>query len=85
MMMVMVGGMVVYSMWDTKRKLQKESVEKGEKVNPYKVAKEKGVTVQEAVDKADKQRSKSMKKSGAGAMNVKKGSEIKKSGAPKKK
>ncbi len=85
MMMVMIGGMVAYTMWDTKRKLEKESMAKGDKVNPYKVAKEKGVTVQEAVEKTEKQRSKAIKKTGSGAMNIKKGSEIKKSGAPKKK
>lgn len=56
MMFVMVIAMVVYSTWDTRRKAQKEALAKGDKVNPYKVAKEKKVTVEKAVEVTDKQK-----------------------------
>lgn len=56
MMFVMVGAMVAYSTWDAKRKAQKESLAKGDKVNPYKVAKEKNVSVEKAVESTDKQK-----------------------------
>ncbi len=85
MMFVMVGGMIMYQMWDTKRKVQKEAMAKGEKVNPYKVAKEKGVSVEKAVEKTAKEREKAVKKSGGSNMKVRKGSEIKGSGKNKKK
>jgi len=83
MMFVMVGGMVAFQMWDTKRKVQKEAMSKGEKVNPYKVAKEKGVSVEQAVEKTEKMREKAMKKNGGA--KVRKGSEIKNTTKDKKK
>jgi hypothetical protein len=64
MMFVMIGGMVAYTTWDTKRKAEKESMAKGDKVNPYKVAKEKGVSVEKAVEQTEKKRDKAVKQSG---------------------
>jgi hypothetical protein len=58
MMFVMVGAMVFYSTWDAKRKAKKEAEARGDKVNPYKVAKEKGVSVEKAVAGADKKKDK---------------------------
>ncbi len=58
MMFVMVGAMVGYSAWDTKRKAKKEALASGDKVNPYKVAKEKKVSVEKAVATTDKQKAK---------------------------
>lgn len=58
MMFVMVGAMVLYSTWDAKRKAKKEAESRGDKVNPYKVAKEKGVSVEKAVANADKLKAK---------------------------
>ncbi len=56
MMIVMVLFMVVFSSWETKRKIKKEAEEAGKtgKVNPYKVAKATGKSV-EAIVSEDKQ------------------------------
>ncbi len=58
MMFVMVGAMIGYSTWDTRRKAAKEAMASGDKVNPYKVAKEKKMTVEKAVETTDKQKAK---------------------------
>jgi hypothetical protein len=58
MMFVMVAAMVGYSTWDTKRKARKESFASGDKINPYKVAKEKKVSVEKAVETTNKQKAK---------------------------
>ena len=54
MMFAMVGAMVAYTSWDTRRKAKKEAVARGDKVNPYKVAKEKGVSVDKVVASSNK-------------------------------
>ena len=58
MMFVMVAVMVLYSTWDAKRKARKEAeaASKTGKVNPYKVAKEKGKTVDKAGSGSDKKK-----------------------------
>lgn len=60
MMVVMVLFMVVFTSWETKRKAKKEAAEAGKKgkVNPYKVAKETGKSVEAIVseDRAQKEK-----------------------------
>jgi len=58
MMFVMVGAMVLYSTWDAKRKAKKEAESRGGKVNPYKVAKEKGGSVEKAAAGVEKKKDK---------------------------
>jgi hypothetical protein len=62
MMFVMVGAMVLYSTWDAKRKAKKEAESRGGKVNPYKVAKEKGVSVEKVVAGTDNKKDKAKAK-----------------------
>jgi hypothetical protein len=62
MMFVMVAAMVLYSTWDAKRKAKKEAESRGGKVNPYKVAKEKGVSVEKVAAEADKKKDKAKAK-----------------------
>ncbi|MGI6751642.1 MAG: Ig-like domain-containing protein [Anaerovoracaceae bacterium] len=60
MMLVMLGGMVVFSVWDTRRRLRKEQGKdtEDEKINPYKEAKKTGKSVEEIVAKAEKEKEK---------------------------
>lgn len=60
MMFVMLGGMVVFSLWDTRRRLRKDQEKDTEddKVNPYKEAKKTGKTVEEIVAKTEKEKEK---------------------------
>ncbi|MDD4570567.1 MAG: Ig-like domain-containing protein [Tepidanaerobacteraceae bacterium] len=64
-MLLMVVGMVVFTAWDTKRKLKKDVAgadEEEEKVNPYKEARKTGKTVEEIVAKTEKDKAKAEKK-----------------------
>lgn len=63
LMGVMVVAMVFFSSRTMKRQLQKEQEQKDEsgKVNPYKVAKETGKSVEEVVAKAQKEKEKANK------------------------
>lgn len=58
LMMVMIGGMVAFSIFDTKRKIKKETAKKEEdlKVNPYKEAKRTGKSVEQVVARTDKEK-----------------------------
>lgn len=60
MMGVMMVGMVVFSSLSTKHNIKKQEEEKGEvaKVNPYKVSKETGKSVEDIVAKTEKQKEK---------------------------
>lgn len=60
LMAIMVVGMMVFTVFDTKRRLKKESSEKEEeqKVNPYKEAKRTGKSVEEVVARTEKEKSK---------------------------
>lgn len=64
MMVVMMGGMVFFTSAEQKRKLKKEKEENMEdaNLNPYKIAKERGVSVDEAVKIVAKEREKLEKK-----------------------
>lgn len=64
MMFVMMGGMVFFTSIEQKRKLKKEHEDNVDEVNlnPYKIAKEKGISVEEAVKVAAKEREKIEKK-----------------------
>lgn len=58
LMVVMVVGMMGFTIFDTRRKLKKEAGKKEEeqKVNPYKEAKRTGKTVQQVVARTDKEK-----------------------------
>jgi len=60
MMGVMMVGMILFSTLSTKRNVKKQEEEKGEveKVNPYKVAKETGKSVEDIVAKTEKEKQK---------------------------
>ena len=60
MMVVMFGGILVFSSRQMKRQTQKEEKEKGkdERVNPYKVAKKTGKSVSVIVEKTEKEKRK---------------------------
>lgn len=64
LMFLMIGGMMVYTAIDTKRKVKKETEGKEEeiKVNPYKESKRTGKTVEEIVAKAEKEKKARAKK-----------------------
>lgn len=64
LMVIMVVGMMVFTVFDTKRKLKKESGAKQEdqKVNPYKEAKRTGKTVEQVVAKTEKEKAQAEKK-----------------------
>lgn len=64
MMVGMMGGMVFFSSMDAKRKMKKEAEEhlEEETLNPYKIAKEKGISVEEAVKQVEKEKAKAAKK-----------------------
>jgi methionine-rich copper-binding protein CopC len=58
LMVVMIVGMMGFTIFDTKRKLKKESGEKEEekKVNPYKEARRTGKSVEEIVARTEKEK-----------------------------
>ncbi|MCR5481326.1 MAG: Ig-like domain-containing protein [Clostridia bacterium] len=62
MMVVMFGGMIFFTSRSAKKQAQKQAAEKGkgrnDKVNPYKVSKETGKSVQEIVEKDRKEKQK---------------------------
>lgn len=64
LMVLMIIGMVVFTAWDTKKKLKQESGSKSEeeKVNPYKEAKKTGKSVEEIVAKAEQQKAQAEKR-----------------------
>lgn len=64
MMVGMMGGMVFFSSMDAKRKMKKEAEEniEEEHLNPYKIAKEKGISVDDAVKQVEKEKAKAAKK-----------------------
>ncbi|WP_324825519.1 Ig-like domain-containing protein [Sinanaerobacter sp. ZZT-01] len=64
LMVGMMGGMVFFSSMDAKRKVKKEAEEhlEEETLNPYKIAKEKGISVEEAIKQVDKEKAKAAKK-----------------------
>ncbi len=64
MMVGMMGGMIFFSSMDAKRKMKKEAEEnlEEEALNPYKLAKEKGISVEEAVKQVEKEKAKAEKK-----------------------
>ncbi len=63
MMFVMIGGMVVFTSWETRRKLKKESMQDPEdiKVNPYKEARKTGKSVEEIIAKTEHEKAKAEK------------------------
>jgi len=64
LMVLMIVGMVVFTVWDTGRKLKKESAgkEEDQKVNPYKEAKKTGKSVEEIVAKTEKEKAQAEKR-----------------------
>ena len=64
LMAIMIAGMVVFTILDTKRKEKKESAEKAtdQKVNPYKEAKRTGKSVEEIVARTEKQKTQAAKR-----------------------
>ncbi len=64
LMLVMIAGMIVFTIFDTRRKLKKEGAEKGEeaKVNPYKEAKRTGKPVEEIIAQIEKEKAQAAKK-----------------------
>lgn len=60
LMVVMFGGIMVFSVRSAKKQQEKEAQKRSatEKVNPYKVAKETGKSVEEIVEKDQKQKAK---------------------------
>lgn len=62
LMVIMFGGMFFFSSWDMKRQAKKQEEELDAKVNPYKIAKEKGISYEEALVVAQKEKEKLEKK-----------------------
>lgn len=63
LMVLMIVGMVVFTVWDTGRKLKKEAAkEEDQKVNPYKEAKKTGKSVEEIVAKTEKEKAQAEKR-----------------------
>jgi len=64
LMVIMIAGMVVFTVFDTKRKLKKETAQKEEelKVNPYKEAKRTGKSVEEIVARTEKEKAQAEKR-----------------------
>lgn len=62
MMVVMFGGMFVFSAWDMKRQKKKKVEEVETAINPYKLAKEKGISYEEALALAQKEKERLEKK-----------------------
>lgn len=62
LMAVMVVGMIVMTTISTRRKEQKESKEKEAKVNPYKIAREKGKSVEEVTAQLEKEKARKAKR-----------------------
>ncbi len=64
LMLVMVGGMMVFTVVDARRKVKKETAQKktDDKVNPYKEAKKTGKSVEDIVAKTEKQKRQAEKK-----------------------
>lgn len=64
LMFVMVGGMMVFTVVDARRKVKKETAQKktDSKVNPYKESKRTGKSVEDIVAKTDKQKQQKAKK-----------------------
>lgn len=64
LMILMIVGMMVFTILDTRRKLKKESEPKEEekKVNPYKVAKRTGKSVEEVVARTEKEKAQAEKR-----------------------
>ncbi|NCU28972.1 MAG: hypothetical protein EOM85_04895, partial [Candidatus Moranbacteria bacterium] len=62
LMFLMVGGMLGFTVWDTRRKMKKENDKEkmsgDNKVNPYKEAKKTGKSVEEIVAEAEKEKEK---------------------------
>ena len=56
LMMIMIGGMVVFSIFDSKRKMKKETAREEQKVNPYKEAKRTGKSVEAVVAKTERKK-----------------------------
>lgn len=64
LMVVMVIGMIVMTMVSTRRQAQKQTKEKETKVNPYKIAKEKGKSVEEVTAQLEKEKARKAKRKG---------------------
>lgn len=63
LMVLMVVGMIIFTAWDAKRKLKKESGEETEKkINPYKEAKRTGKPVEEIIAKIEKEKAQAEKR-----------------------
>ena len=62
LMAVMVVGMIVMTTISTKRQEQKKTQEKEDKVNPYKIAKEKGKSVEEVTAQLEKEKARKAKR-----------------------
>ncbi|HZK02047.1 MAG TPA: Ig-like domain-containing protein [Anaerovoracaceae bacterium] len=58
LMMIMIGGMVIFTVVDSRRKEKKDTTQKSgtEKVNPYKEARRTGKSVEEVVAKTKKEK-----------------------------
>ncbi|MDD6920357.1 MAG: hypothetical protein PUI85_04010 [Eubacteriales bacterium] len=62
MMLVMVVGMIVFSSRSMKKQMKDQEKQKTEKVNPYKVAKKTGKSVEDVVNIENKKKEKAQKK-----------------------
>lgn len=61
LMVLMIGGMAVFTYLETKRKMKKQMEKGDDKVNPYKEAKKTGRSVEEIVAEQEKQRARERK------------------------
>lgn len=77
LMVVLVIGMVFFTQHEQKKKAEKEEMEKlakgdkNAKVNPYKLAKEKGISVEKAIEETERQKQKATKKMGGSSKSDK--------------
>lgn len=62
LMGVMVVGMIVMTVFSNKRQEKKETEKKEEKLNPYKIAKEKGKSVEEVMAQLEKEKARKERK-----------------------
>ena len=62
LMVAMVVGMIIMTVISTRREAKKKEETKEEKVNPYKVAKEKGKSVEEVIEKMERDKARKAKR-----------------------
>ncbi|NLY71372.1 MAG: Ig-like domain-containing protein [Clostridiales bacterium] len=61
LMILMVVGMIAFSVWEARKKEKKEDITE-KKINPYKEAKRTGKSVEEIVEKIEKEKAKAEKR-----------------------